>query len=64
MSDILIRASIPRDARWSYDDPSGVPEMTPSVRPADTHRGAVTPRVRLIALVTGGLVPRSTPKAA
>ena len=64
MSDILIRASIPRDARWSYDDPSGVTEMPLSVRPAQTQRGGATPRERLITLVTGGLAPRSTPKAA
>jgi hypothetical protein len=29
MSDILIRASFPRDARWTYDDPSGVADLTP-----------------------------------
>ena len=32
MSDILIRASIPGDARWSYDDPSGVAETPLEVR--------------------------------
>ena len=32
MSDILIRASIPGDARWSYDDPSGVTETPLSVQ--------------------------------
>jgi hypothetical protein len=72
MSDILIRASIPGDARWSYDDPSGVAETPLSVRVPETLRGGVeraaaregvTPSEWLIALVTRGLVSRSTPKA-
>jgi hypothetical protein len=29
MTDLLIRATIPADAHWSYDDPSGVAETTP-----------------------------------
>ena len=41
MSDILIRASIPSDARWSYDDPSGVPEPPLAVRVPETLRGGV-----------------------
>jgi len=36
MSDILIRASIPGDARWSYDDPSGVALRSRELR----HRAA------------------------
>jgi hypothetical protein len=72
MSDILIRASIPSDARWSYDDPSGVAEAPLSVRVPETLRGGVeraaareglTPAEWLITLVTRGLGSRSTPKA-
>jgi hypothetical protein len=34
-TDLLIRASIPADPRWSYDDPSGVAETPkPDRRPA------------------------------
>ena len=67
MSDILIRASIPSDARWSYDDPSGVPETPLTVRVPDTLRGGVeraaareglTPTEWLVALVSRGLLPR------
>jgi hypothetical protein len=72
MSDILIRASIPGDARWSYDDPSGVEEAPLSVRVPDTLRGGVeraaareglSPAEWLITLVTRGLLSNSTPKA-
>jgi hypothetical protein len=72
MSDILIRASIPNDARWSYDDPSGVAEAPLSVRVPETLRGGVeraasreglTPSEWLITLVTRGLGSRSTPRA-
>jgi hypothetical protein len=72
MSDILIRASIPSDAHWSYDDPSGVPETPLSVRVPETLRGSVeraaareglTPSEWLIAFVTRGLLSRTTPKA-
>jgi hypothetical protein len=72
MSDILIRASMPRDAHWSYDDPSGVPETSLAVRVPETLRGSVeraaareglTPSEWLITLVTRGLLSRSTPKA-
>ena len=72
MSDILIRASVPNDARWSYDDPSGVPETPLTVRVPDTLRGGVeraaareglTPSEWLIAFLTRGLLSRSTPKA-
>jgi hypothetical protein len=68
MSDILIRASIPTDARWSYDDPSGVPETPLSVRVPETLRGSVeraaaseglTPSEWLITFVTRGLLSRS-----
>jgi hypothetical protein len=71
MSDILIRASIPGDARWSYDDPSGVPETPLAVRVPETLRGGVeraaareglAPGEWLIALVTRGL-SGSTPNA-
>ena len=72
MSDILIRASVPSDARWSYDDPSGVQETPLTVRVPDTLRGGVeraaareglTPSEWLVAFVTRGLLSRSTPKA-
>jgi hypothetical protein len=72
MSDILIRASMPRDARWSYDDPSGVQEMPLAVRVPETLRGGVervaareglTPSEWLVTLVTRGLRATSTPKA-
>jgi hypothetical protein len=67
MSDILIRASIPGDARWSYDDPSGVAEAPLSIRVPDTLRGGVeraaareglSPAEWLITLVTRGLLSR------
>ena len=40
MTDLLIRASFPADAHWSYDDPSGVAESTrkPDRRPARPHK--------------------------
>ena len=73
MSDILIRASLPRDARWSYDDPSGVAEPPLAVRVPDTLRGSVeraaareglTPGEWLITLVTRRLLSNTTtPKA-
>jgi hypothetical protein len=73
MSDILIRASMPSDARWSYDDPSGVPEAPLSVQVPETLRGGVeraaardglTPGEWLITLVTRGLLSHSNrPKA-
>ena len=73
MSDILIRASMPRDARWSYDDPSGVPELPLAVRVPETLRGGVeraaaregiTPTEWLITLVTRGLLSKPTPPKA
>ena len=73
MSDILIRASIPGDARWSYDDPSGVAETPLAVRVPETLRGGVeraaaregvTPTEWLIALVSRGLLSSTTPKSA
>jgi hypothetical protein len=73
MSDILIRASMPSQGRWSYDDPSGVPETPLSVRVPETLRGGVeraaardglTPGEWLITLVTRGLLGSSSrPKA-
>jgi hypothetical protein len=71
MSDILIRASLPRDGRWTYDDPSGVPDAPLAFRVPDTLRGGIehaaageglTPAAWLAALVTRTLVP-ATPKA-
>ena len=29
MTDLLIRATFPAEPRWSYDDPSGVADLTP-----------------------------------
>ena len=73
MSDILIRASIPSDARWSYDDPAGVAETPLAVHVPETLRGGVeraaareglTPGEWLITLVTRGLLSNNTtPKA-
>lgn len=70
MSDILIRASMPADARWSYDDPAGVPETPLTVSVPETLRGEVeraaardglTPTEWLVTLVFRGLL--SKPKA-
>ncbi len=41
MSDLIIRAMPPRDARWSYDDPSGVPEAPLAVSLPQPLRGGV-----------------------
>jgi hypothetical protein len=69
MSDILIRASIPGDARWSYDDPSGIAEAPLAVVVPETLRGGVeraasreglTPGEWLITLVAKGLLSRPT----
>ena len=40
MTDLLIRATFPAEARWSYDDPSGVADLTPKPdrRPARPSR--------------------------
>ena len=71
MSDILIRAGFPTDAHWTYDDPSGVPELPLSINVPDTLRGGIeqaaardglTPTAWLAALVTRALAP-ATPKA-
>jgi hypothetical protein len=71
MSDIFIRASLPGDARWAYDDPSGVPEAPLALRVPDTLRGGVeqaaaregvSPAAWLAALVSRALSP-ATPKA-
>jgi hypothetical protein len=73
MSDFLIRASMPRDARWSYDDPSGVPEAQLAVRVPETLRGGVeraaareglAPGEWLLGLITRGLTSDNAPKAA
>ncbi|MDX6471735.1 MAG: hypothetical protein QOK22_551 [Gaiellaceae bacterium] len=72
MSEILIHASLPSDARWAYDDPSGLPETTLSVPLPEPLRGRVewaaaregmTPSAWLLALVARGLPSLSTPKA-
>jgi hypothetical protein len=74
MPEIPIHTSAPGDARWSYDDPSGVPETPLAVRVPETLRGGVeraaareglTPGEWLITLVTKGLLSGpTTPKAA
>jgi hypothetical protein len=72
MSDILIRASIPGDSHWGYDDPSGVADTPLELTLPATLRGGVehaaaregkTPAQWLIALVSRTLFP-TTPKAA
>ena len=69
MSDILIRASIPGDAHWSYDDPAGMPEPLLEVSVPETLRGGVeraaardglSPGEWLLSLVTKGLVSKPT----
>ena len=71
MSDILIRASLPGDARWVYDDPSGVPETPLALHVPDPLRNGVehaaardglSPAAWLARLVTSALSP-ATPKA-
>jgi len=72
MSDILIRASMPNEARWSYDDPAGVTELPLAVRVPETLRGGVeraaareglTPGEWLVTLVARGLLSNNSPKA-
>jgi hypothetical protein len=66
MSDILIRASLPGDCRWQYDDPSGVAEAPLAVQLPAALRGdvehaaardGVTPTEWLLSLVTRKLFP-------
>ena len=66
MSDMLIRTTSPRDARWSYDDPSGVAETPLEVRLPQPLRGGVetaaareglSPSQWLTALVSRSLSP-------
>jgi hypothetical protein len=66
MSDLIIRALPPRDARWSYDDPSGVPEAPLAVTLPQPLRGGVetaaaraglSPSQWLTALVARSLFP-------
>jgi hypothetical protein len=69
MSDILIRASLPTAAHWTYDDPSGVPDLPLEV-PASLRGGieqaaardGVSPAEWLRRLVSYGLA-LDTPKA-
>jgi hypothetical protein len=39
MSDLLVRASVFAGAHWTYDDPSGVPDLPLEVPPA--FRGGI-----------------------
>ncbi|MCW2977119.1 MAG: hypothetical protein JWM06_2400 [Actinomycetia bacterium] len=74
MPDIPKHTSAPGDPRWSYDDPSGVPETPLAVRVPETLRGGVeraaareglSPGEWLITLVTKGVLSGpTTPKAA
>ena len=66
MSDILIRASMPGDAGWGYDDPSGVADaplavQVPEALRADIERAAaregMSPTTWLLALVSRSLLP-------
>lgn len=51
MTDLLIRATFPADAHWTYDDPSGVAETTPK---PDRRPAARPSRVRhLLPIRTG-----------
>jgi hypothetical protein len=69
MSDMIIRASLPGDAHWTYDDPSGVPDLPLEV-PASLRGGVevaaaregVSPTEWLRKLVAHGLA-LNTPKA-
>jgi hypothetical protein len=50
MTDLLIRATIPTDARWSYDDPSGITETPkPDRRPARPAKARPVRPVRTAA---------------
>jgi hypothetical protein len=68
MSDMLIRA-FPTDPHWTYEDPSGVPDLPLEV-PASLRGGieqaaardGVSPAEWLRRLVSNGLAP-NTPKA-
>ena len=67
MSDILIRASLPGDAHWGYDDPSGVEAplavQVPEALRSDVERAAaregMSPSTWLVALVSRSLLPSS-----
>ena len=69
---MLINFDSPSNARWVYDDPSGVPEgpltleIPESLRPRVESAAAgvgLTPREWLLARVSSSLQP-PTPKAA
>ena len=73
MSNILFHASNPGDARWSYDDPSGVADPPLAVRVPEALRGSVelaaardglSPGEWLITLVTRSLLSGNSPKVA
>jgi hypothetical protein len=69
MSDFLIRSSLPDDGHWTYDDPSGMPDLPLEV-PLSLRGGieqaaardGVTPVEWLRRLVSHGL-SLDTPKA-
>jgi hypothetical protein len=72
MSDLYIRTSWPTEARWSYDDPSGLPEgpltftlPEPLRAPVEAaaSRAGVTPARWLADLVSQTLRP-TAPRAA
>ena len=69
MSDILIRASLPRQSHWGYDDPSGLPETPLAVELPEALRSDVehaasregmSPTTWLLALVSRTLLPTAT----
>jgi len=73
MTDVIIRAGAlpPRDARWRYDDPTGVADAPLAVHLPQPLRGGVetaaaraglTPSQWLLGLVARSLSP-TTPKA-
>jgi hypothetical protein len=50
MSDLLIRATLPADPRWSYDDPSGVDETPkPDRRPVRPSKARPVRPIRTAA---------------
>jgi hypothetical protein len=68
MTDMIIRTSLPQDAHWGYDDPSGVPDgpyevsLPGAFRDEVEHAAAsagVTPAQWLMSLVARNLYPHA-----
>jgi hypothetical protein len=60
MNDLLIQALMPREARWRYDDPSGVGDEPMRPRPD----AAAPRRGRRLRDLAGAPVRPITPKEA